>query len=71
MMKIDIPDEVLGNFVPFAVLVFKPPDHLMAHLIHHKEDPRSLPEDLAAELLRGVLKPECQFALVDPSGPQN
>ena len=68
-MTIEIKDKVLGNYVPFAVLVFHPPDQLMVHLVHGAHGSIQIGDALARQLLAGVLKPEIatQIAYEDKS----
>jgi hypothetical protein len=69
-MKIEIDDATLGDFIPFAVLVFQPPDGLMIHLIAQiTNSGRSIPAPLAEQLLGAILKPGLGLTLLRVDGP--
>lgn len=71
-MKIEITDDVLGDFIPFAVFVFKPPDQVMVHVIcSTKEGARSVPQPLAEQLLKDLLSAKAQLFLSNPTTKGN
>ncbi|HEV1286565.1 MAG TPA: hypothetical protein VNU44_14685 [Bryobacteraceae bacterium] len=69
-MTIELEDATLGEFQPFAVLVVKPPDQLMVHLVGRAGQPGAIPETLATELLAALFRPEFAVMLVKVSGSQ-
>jgi hypothetical protein len=71
-MKIELRDEDLQGFMPFAIFVFKPPDQVMIHTATPAVDGKPLiPDVLAKQLLKDLLSEKCQVYLFNPTQKGN